>query len=71
RNDLTELRTLDLSFNNISSMPVGLLERTPHVQELYLIGLSLTRLMIPDKIRLKDLLMLDARMNHLDVVGFQ
>ncbi|CAG5129895.1 unnamed protein product [Candidula unifasciata] len=70
RNDFTELRMLDLSFNTMSSLPVSLLERTPYLQELYLTGLSLTHFVIPESIRLKDLIFLDAGQNPLQVVDF-
>lgn len=71
RNVLGDVRIIDVSFNNITSAPVSLIERTPHVQELYLIGLSLRQLLFPGSVRLRDLVILDARQNLLQSVDFQ
>ncbi|BFZ10095.1 hypothetical protein BsWGS_13133 [Bradybaena similaris] len=71
RTVLGDVRIIDVSFNKLFSTPVSLIERTPHVQELYLIGLSLTQLLFPGTIRLQDLVVLDARQNLLQSVDFQ
>lgn len=67
---LNYLVTLDLSYNKISSLPVSLLKMTPDLQYLYLRGLLLTQINIPDDLVLKSLSVLDARENFLEFVDF-